>query len=114
MDDIVPKGKDSKGKVIVNNMPKSRTEARKVIREVGFNYVIIHACLCDQTLYYGPQNGHLQSCPNEKCGLSRYRTDMKSAKVPRKKMHYFPIAPQLQALFRSPKYSKLMQWAGNN
>jgi hypothetical protein len=113
-DDIVPKGKDSKDKVIQNNMPTSRAEARRVIREVGFDYVIIDACPCDETLYYGPRNGHLQSCPNEKCGLSRYRTDRKSLKVPRKKMHYFPIAPRLQALFRSPKYSKLMQWAGNN
>jgi hypothetical protein len=113
-EDIIPKGKDSKQKVIENNMPKTRAEARKVIRKVGFDYVTIDACPCDETLYYGPRNGHLQSCPNEKCGMSRYRTDVKSSKVPRKKMHYFPIAPRLQALFRSQKYSKLMQWAGNH
>jgi hypothetical protein len=113
-EDIVPKGKDSKSKVIENNMPKTRAEARKVIREVGFDYVIIDACPCDETLYYSPINGLLQRCPNEKCGLSRYHTDMKSSKVPREKMHYFLIAPRLLALFRSLKYSKLMQWIGNN
>jgi hypothetical protein len=111
---IVPKGKDSKNKEIVNNMPRSRAEARKVIREVGFDYVVIDACPCDETLYYGPENGHLQNCPKQECGLSRYRTDMKSSKVPRKKMHYFPIGPRLQAMYRSPEYSRLMQWAGNN
>jgi hypothetical protein len=113
-DDIVPQGKDSKGEDIVNNMPFSRAEARKVIREVGLDYITIDACPCDATLYYGGKNGLLERCPHENCGLSRYRTDMKSKKVPRKKMHYFPISPRLQALFRSPKYSKLMQWAANN
>jgi hypothetical protein len=113
-DDIVPKGKDSEKKDIVNNMPCSRAEARKVIREVGFDYIVIDACPCDETLYYGATNGDLQKCPKESCGLSRYRTDMKSSKVLRKKMYYFPIGPRLQALFKSPKYSRLMQWAGNN
>jgi hypothetical protein len=112
--DIVPKGKDSKQETIVNNMPCNRADARKVIREVGFDYIIIDACPCDGTLYYGDRNAHLQQCPLENCGLSRYRTDLKSQTVPRKKMHYFPIGPRLQALYRSPKYSRLMQWAGNN
>jgi hypothetical protein len=113
-EDIVPKGKDSKGVNIENNMPKSRAEARRVIGEVGFDYVTIDACPCDKTLYYGPQNEHLQSCPNIECGLSRYRSDLKSSKVPRKKMHYFPLAPRLQAIFKSPRYARLMQWAGNH
>jgi GTP cyclohydrolase FolE2 len=52
-EDIVPTGKDVKGNDIVNNMPSSRSEARKVIKEVGFDYVVIDACPCDQTLYYG-------------------------------------------------------------
>jgi hypothetical protein len=108
-EDIVPKGKDSDGKDIVNNMPHSRAEARKVIREVGFDYIVIDACPCDETLYYRERNEHLQSCPKANCGLSRYRLDMKSLKVPRKKMHYFPIGPRLQALFKSPKFSRLMQ-----
>jgi hypothetical protein len=113
-DEVVPRGKDSDGIEVVNNMPHSRAEARKVIREVGLDYTLIDACPCDETLYYGKKNGELQRCPHERCGLSRYRTDTKSKTVPRKKMHYFPIGPRLQALYRSPKYSRLMQWAGNN
>jgi hypothetical protein len=113
-EDIVPKGKDSKGDDIVNNMPSTRAEARKVIREIGLDYITIDVCPCDETLYYGVKNEHLQKCPHPQCGLTRYRTDMISQTVPRKKMHYFPISPRLQALFRSPKYSRLMQWAGNN
>jgi hypothetical protein len=58
-EEVIPKGKDSKEKVIENNMPSIRAEARRVIREVCFDYVIIDACPCDETLYYGPRNGHL-------------------------------------------------------
>jgi hypothetical protein len=68
-DDIVPKGKDSEKKDIVNNMPCSRAEARKVIREVGFDYIVIDACPCDETLYYGATNGDLQKCP-KRCTTS--------------------------------------------
>lgn len=113
-EDIIPEGLDRKGVEIKNNMPKNRAEARSVVREVGFDYVVYDACPCDGTLYYGERFEHLEKCPRENCGLSRYRTDMKSKKVPRKKMHYFPIGPRLQALFRSPKYSRLMQWAGSH
>lgn len=113
-EDVVPKGRDSRGNVIENNIPVSRAEARKVIREVGFDYEIIDACPCDNFLYYGVANAALTQCPKEDCKLSRYRTDLKTKNVPRKKMHYFPITPRLLGLFRSPKYSRLMQWAGNN
>ena len=56
-DKIVPKSKDIKGVDIMNNMPCYRVEARKVIREVGLDYIVIDACLCDETLYYGDRNG---------------------------------------------------------
>jgi hypothetical protein len=58
-EDIIPKGKDEDEKEIENNMPTSRVEARKVIREVGCDYVVYDACPCDHTLYYGEKNGHL-------------------------------------------------------
>lgn len=113
-DDIVPKGKDNKGVDIINNIPKTRAEARKVIRDVGFDYVVIDACPCDEFIYYGEREQQLQKCPREGCGLSRYRTDLKATKVPRKKFHYFPITPRLLAFFRSPNYAPLMQWAGSH
>jgi hypothetical protein len=46
-EDVVPIEKDVKGNDIVNNMPLSRLEARKVIKEVGFDYVVIDACPCN-------------------------------------------------------------------
>jgi hypothetical protein len=58
-DDIVPEGKDYEKKVISNNMPRMRSEARRIIKEVDFDYVVIDACPCDKTLYYGPERGHL-------------------------------------------------------
>lgn len=113
-EDIIPKGVDAKGRNIENHMPSARSEARIVIRDVGFDYITIDACPCDEFLYHGPEKSKLTECPREQCKLSRYRTDMKTHKIPRKKMHYFPITPRLLALFRSPKYSRLMQWAGSH
>lgn len=113
-EDVIPQGRNSNGAVIQNNIPVNRGEARKVIREVGFDYDIIDVCPCDDFIYYGPVNGTLTHCPRENCNFSRYRTDLKTKNVPRKKMHYFPISPRLLALYRSPKYSRHMQWAGNN
>jgi hypothetical protein len=66
-----------------NKMPKTRYEARKVVSDMGLDYVSIHACPCDGMLYYGPY-AQLAECPLEGCGLSRYRVGMLSKKVPRK------------------------------
>jgi hypothetical protein len=66
-----------------NKMPKTRYEARKIVSDMGLDYISIHACPCDGMLYYGP-NAELTECPIEGCGLSRYRDDMLSKKVPRK------------------------------
>jgi hypothetical protein len=82
-------------------MPTSQVEAMKVIREVGFDYMVYDACPCNGTLYYGEKNGLVEHCLYENCGMSRYRTDMKSKKVPRKDMHYFPIGLHLQLYFKA-------------
>ena len=97
------------GPGIVNNMPRSRYEARKVITECGLDYVTIHSCPCDETIYYG-SNENLTQCPHISCDLSRYREDTIKKDVPRKKFHYFPLAPRLVNLYRSPTFSRLMQW----
>ena len=99
-----------KGPNISNNMPRSRAEARKVITECGLDYITIHCCPCDNFIYYGPEFAEMESCPQPGCGLKRYRDDLKKSDVPLKKFHYFPLAPRLQALFRSPTFSRLMQW----
>lgn len=52
-----------------SKMSRTRQEARKVISDVGLDYIVIHACPCDRTLYFGPLE-HATFCP--KCKLSRY------------------------------------------
>lgn len=50
-EDVVPKGQDNRGRGIKNNIPATRGEARKVIRDVGYDYVVINACPCDEFIY---------------------------------------------------------------
>ena len=104
-DNVAPSGQG-----IVNNMPRSRMEARKVITECGLDYITIDCCPCDNFIYYGPVSENLQHCTVPQCGLSRYRDDLKKKTVPRKKFHYFPLSPRLQSLYRSPTFARLMQW----
>lgn len=63
------------------NMPHTRVEARKVLTDLGLDYVVYDACPCDQTLYYGRNKDKL-ACA--KCKLSRYGTTTKKKIVPRK------------------------------
>ena len=102
IDNVAPHGPG-----IVNNMPRSRYEARKVISNCGLDYITIDCCPCDGMIHYG-EKAALQSCPL--CNKSRYRDDMKKTDVPWKKFHYFPLTQRLLALYRSPTFSKLMQW----
>jgi hypothetical protein len=51
-----------------NKMPKTRYEARKIVSDMGLDYVSIHACPCDGMLYYGP-NAELTEYRIEGCGL---------------------------------------------
>lgn len=80
-EDVVPKGKDNRGHDIENNIPTTRAEARKVIRDVGFDYVVIDACPCDQFIYHGEGRQNLTQCPREQCGLSRYWPDTQADNV---------------------------------
>lgn len=62
-----------------NVMPKSRGETRKVLRSIGMEYKVIHACRNDCTLFRGPYKDY-DKCPN--CEASRYRDDTKGDKIP--------------------------------
>lgn len=65
-----------------SRMPQSRAEARKIISEVGLDYVTIDACPCDKFLYYGEENVSLKACP--KCHTSRFSNAYQKTDVPRK------------------------------
>lgn len=73
-DEVIAKNLNSK-------MPRSRVEARKVISDVGLDYLVIHSCPCDKTLYFGAME-KATFCP--KCKISRYGTTTLKTTVPRK------------------------------
>jgi predicted RNA-binding Zn-ribbon protein involved in translation (DUF1610 family) len=69
-------------------MPLTRAEAQKVIRTVGLEYETNDTCPCDEVLYFG-DNANALVCP--KCGVSRYREDLRKKKVPRKVRHPYTL-----------------------
>lgn len=90
-----------------NSLPSSWKEAKKLLRSIGMEYHIIHACENDCVLFRN-EHANLDECPE--CGLSRYRSDMVTDKVPRKAMRYFPLIPRLLHNFRCSDLAEYMVW----
>jgi hypothetical protein len=84
-----------------NTLPDSAYAAKKLIKSLGLNYDMIHACPNDCILYRG-SNESKDECPT--CGKSRWKVDAQSQKVrqgvPAKVLRYFPIAPRLRRMYR--------------
>lgn len=84
-----------------NTFPDSAYAAKKLIKSLGLNYDMIHACPNDCILYRGSYESKDQ-CPT--CGKSRWKVDAQSQKVrkgvPAKVLRYFPIAPRLKRMYR--------------
>lgn len=88
-------------------IPKSYYEARKVIRDLGLDYIKIDACQNDCILYWG-ENADALQCPV--CGLSRWKDIGNQKRIPRKILRHFPLKPRLQRLYMSKKIAKEMRW----
>lgn len=101
-------------------IPKTFSEAKKMIRDLGLDYEKIDACPNDCILYW-KENEDRDSCP--KCKTPRWKdtttgeqddkedvVDPKTAKIPQKVLRYFPLIPRLQRLFMSSKTAKSMRW----
>jgi Transposase family tnp2/Domain of unknown function (DUF4218)/Transposase-associated domain len=89
-------------------LPKSYSETKTYMRELGLGYLPIHACKNDCILFY-KENEQATECP--KCGESRYKMDtMKRKKIPHKVLRYFPLIPRLQRLYMSKKTAEEMRW----
>ena len=73
--DVVLKGNDKNKYEIVNNVLGNQAKARKVIKEVGFDYVVIDTCFSDETVYYRERNRHLKKCTHINCKISQYHID---------------------------------------
>ena len=67
--------------------------------------------MCDKSCvaYTGPF-AEYDHCP--KCGESRYDPAL-TGKIPRKQFHTFPIAPQLQAIWRTPEGADSMGYCAS-
>ncbi|GAU37278.1 hypothetical protein TSUD_160290 [Trifolium subterraneum] len=94
-----------------NVLPDSMYEVKKIIKDLGLDYVKIDACANDCILYRGKDYENLNECPI--CGKSRWQENMKKNDVPDKIVRYFPIKPRLQRLFMSKQIAEDMTWHKN-
>ncbi|XP_074347462.1 uncharacterized protein LOC141686321 [Apium graveolens] len=91
-------------------LPKSFNSAKTTIKDLGLNYVKIHACPNDCMLYWG-ENEKEVKCRN--CGVSRWKAVAQGSennKITANIMRYFPLKPRLQRMFLCKDFSKLMSW----
>jgi len=89
------------------DIPKSYTEAKNVLSEVGLGYKTIHVCKFDCALFWG-QHSNKSHCPE--CGTSRWKDEVGRKKIPHKVLRYFPIIPRLQRFFVSKEQSADARW----
>ena len=81
------------------------------MKEIGVEYQSIDACPNDHIIYYG-QYASENKFPQ--CVISRYRTDQVTKKVSRKVLHYIPIIPHFQRLFRCQIIAQFMDYHAKN
>lgn len=91
--------------VLGSNLLDSYDACRKIIADLGLNYIKIDACPNDCIIYW---REHVDAQECLKCHTSRWKTNGKN--VPNKLLRYFPIKPRLQKLFMSTKTAKEMRW----
>ncbi|KAL3690612.1 hypothetical protein R1sor_016921 [Riccia sorocarpa] len=94
-----------------SNVPKTRSEARKILKTVGMDYEMIHVCPNDCILYRN-EYGDATACP--KCNEARYREDTQGTKIAKKVLRRFPIIPRLRHMFRCRSIANLMTWHSSN
>ena len=89
-------------------LPKSSYEDKNIIRELGLDYVRIHACKNDCVLFL-KEHEHREECPE--CKEPRYKfIDGKRKKITEKFLPYFLVKPRPQRLFISNKIALDMRW----
>ncbi|XP_028093918.1 uncharacterized protein LOC114294017 [Camellia sinensis] len=88
-----------------NLVPKSTYEAKKILRDLGLSYDLIHACINDCVLFW-KENATLDKCPT--CKTSRYKINCgRGKKIPHKVLRYFPLTPRLKRLYMSRKRAEM-------
>ena len=80
-----------------NILPHTYQDLSSIMKDIGMHYEAIHACPDDHVIYY---NQHEFAIECLECHVSRYCTDKVTKKVPQKVLHYIPIIPHFQRLFK--------------
>jgi hypothetical protein len=78
-----------------NSIPKSYEEAKKMLRELGLEYVPIHMCP-NNCMLFRKTYAESDNCPVYEA--SRWK-DPERKKVLAKVLRHFPLVPRLQRLF---------------
>jgi hypothetical protein len=89
-----------------NCLPRTVYEVKTMIRKLGLQHERIHCCLDGHVFYEeGTPSADLDKCPT--CDCSRYVTGSNNVLI--SVLHYFPIIPCLQRMFKCPEVAKLME-----
>lgn len=98
------------------NIPRTFSEARKIIGKLGLSYEKIHVCPNNCQLYR-KDKANDDFC--SKCGASRWKNKKDKTKLtkkerkkaaPRKVLRYFPIKPRLKRLFMHKETAAALRW----
>jgi hypothetical protein len=90
-----------------NTLPRSYSEAKNILKELGLGYESIHVCYNNCVLFRGDKYGKLDNCPV--CEVSRWK-DPERKKIPQKVLRHFPLAPRLKRMFATKEASEEAQW----
>ena len=82
------------------------------MKEIGVEYQSIDTCPNDHIIYYGQYTLEEKKFPQ--CEISIYRTDQVTKEVPRKVLHYIPIIPCFQQLFKCQSIAQFMDYHAKN
>lgn len=98
-----------------SKVSKSYYEAKKILKDLGLNYIKIYACK-NVCVLFQKEFEHLDKCPT--CGKFRWKVDTdrddtltkKKKLIPHKVLRYFPLSPRLKRLYLNKEITNSMRW----
>lgn len=92
------------------SLPNSYYEARKIIKDLGLDYVKIDVCPNNCMLFRDENSETCIKCSSSRWKSVTTRDDGSKNKIPAKVLRYFPLKPRLQRLFNCSKTASDMRW----
>ncbi|XP_026377784.1 uncharacterized protein LOC113272093 [Papaver somniferum] len=94
-----------------NTLPAKYPELKKMIQELGMDYITYDACIND-CIFYWKDKSEMVKC--HVCNEPRYKKvfneERKLTKVAQKNLRHFPLIPRLQRLYSMSWIAELMLW----